>query len=92
MERSVDEFLDAIDNLDFSQEYPVIYTISILKARLVMNKCSYEEMKRINLEDNGEIFYSFEEENRITLKEYILTSLEIIQDRCKTNSRTKDWP
>lgn len=66
--------------------------ISIIKARLVMNKCLYEEMKRINLEDNGEIFYSFEEENMITLKECILTSLEIIEDRCKTNSKTKDWP
>lgn len=48
-----------------------------------MNKCSYEEIKRINVEDNREIFYLFEEENRITLKECILTSLEIIQTDAK---------
>lgn len=63
--------------------FAVCRKISIIKARLVMNKCSYEEIKRINVEDNREIFYLFEEENRITLKECILTSLEIIQTDAK---------
>ena len=92
MERFVNKFLDAVGNLAFNQEYQFIYTISIIKIRLHICKCLYKEMKTINLNNDQEIFDSFEEENRIALMESILSSLEIIQDRCKTNSRTKDWP
>lgn len=47
-------------------------------------------MKRINLEDNKEIFDSFDEENNIILTEFILTSIKIIQDKCRYNNRTQD--
>lgn len=49
-------------------------------------------MKRINLKDNQEIYNFFLEENKIALMESILTSLEVIQDRCKTNNRTQNHP
>ena len=39
-------------------------------------------MKRINLNNDQEIFDSFKEENIIALMESILISLEIISDRC----------
>lgn len=42
MERSVNKFLDAIDHLDFCQEYQVAYTISLIKTRLTANKRLYE--------------------------------------------------
>lgn len=67
MERSINKFLDTIDNLDFSQEYQVINTIEIVKTRLFISKHLYKEMKRINIEDNNEIFDIFEEDNRIAL-------------------------
>ena len=38
MERSVNKFLDAIDHLDFSQEYQVAYIISVVKTRLTTSK------------------------------------------------------
>ena len=84
MERSINKFLDAIDHLDFSQEYQVAYTISVVKTRLTANN---EEIKGIN---DLEIFDSFEEENRIALIELILSTLKIIQDRCKANNRTQN--
>ena len=86
MERSINKFLDAIDHLDFCQEYQVAHTISLIKTRLTANKRLYEEIKEIN---DPEIFDSFEEENMITLIESILITLEIIQDWCKTNNRTQ---
>lgn len=67
MERSINKFLDTIDNLDFSQEYQVINTIEIVKTQLFISKRLYKEMKRINIEDNNEIFDIFEEDNRIAL-------------------------
>ena len=76
IERYVNKFLDAIDHLDFIQEYQVAYK----------NKQGlYEEMK-----NDPDKFDSFEEENRIQLIESILSSLEIIQDRCKANNRTQN--
>lgn len=42
MERSVNKFLDAIDHLDFSQEYQVAYTISMVETRLTTSKRLYE--------------------------------------------------
>ena len=38
MERFVNKFVDAIDHLDFSREYQVAYTISIVKTRLNTSK------------------------------------------------------
>ena len=87
MERSVNKFLDAIDHLDFSQEYQVAYTISVAKTRLTTSKHLYEEIKGIN---DLEIFNSFKEENKIALIELILSTLEIIQDKCKANNRTQN--
>ena len=87
MENFVNKFLDAIDHLDFCQEYQVAYTISLIKTRLTACKRLYEEIKGIN---DPEIFDSFEEENRIALIESILTTLEIIQDKCKANNRTQN--
>ena len=87
MERSVNKFLYAIDHLDFCQEYQVAYTISVVKTRLTTNKHLYEEIKRIN---HPEIFDSFEEENRIALIELILSTLEIIEDKCKADNRTQN--
>lgn len=52
----------------------------------------YENMIRINIEDDNELFDTFEEENRIALTESILSNLEVVQDRCKTNGRTQDRP
>lgn len=52
--------------------------------------CLYENMIRINIEDDNELFDTFEEENRIVLIESILSNLEVVQDRCKTNGRTQD--
>lgn len=49
-------------------------------------------MIRINIEDDNELFDTFEEENRIALTESILSNLEVVQDRCKTNGRTQDRP
>lgn len=49
-------------------------------------------MKRINLNNDQEMFDSFEEENMIALMESIFTSLEIIQERCRTNNRTQNHP
>ena len=92
MERSVDKLLDIIDNLDYSQEYQVIYTISIIKTKLNRSKCLYEEMKIINLNIDQEIFNSFEEEHRMPLMDSILSSLKIIEDRCKVNNRIHDRP
>lgn len=46
----------------------------------------------INIEDENELFDTFEEENRIALTESILSNLEVVQDRCKTNGRTQDRP
>lgn len=51
-----------------------------------------ENMIRINIEDDNELFDTFEEENRIALTESILSNLEVVQDRCKTNGRTQDRP
>lgn len=68
--------MDAIDNLDFSQEYQVIYTSFIVKALLIARKHWYGGMKWINFEENKEIFDTFEEENRIVLMESILTVLQ----------------
>ena len=42
MERSVNKFLDAIDHLDFCQEYQVAYTISMVETRLTTSKRLYE--------------------------------------------------
>ena len=92
MERSVNKLLDVIDNLDYSQEYQVIYTISIVKTKLNRSKCLYEEMKMINLNIDQDIFDSFEEEHRIPLMDSILSNLKIIQDRCKVNNRIQDRP
>lgn len=57
-----------------------------------MSKCLHEEMKRINPNDDQETFDLFEEENRIALMESVLTSFEIIQERCRTNNRTQNHP
>lgn len=92
MERFVNKFLDAVGNLAFNEEYQFIYTISIIKTRLHISKCLYKEMKRINLNNDQEIFDYFEEENRIALMEFILSSLEIIQDRWKANNKIRDHP
>lgn len=80
MERSVAKFIDAIENLDFSKEYQVIYTMKIVKTRLIARKHFYRDMERINFEDNNEIHDTFKEENIIVLIESILTGLKIIQD------------
>lgn len=56
MERSVNISPDAVENLDFCQEYRVIDTIRIVNTRLIASKCLYENMKRINIECNNEIF------------------------------------
>ena len=92
MERSINKFLDLIDNLDFRQEYQIIYIISVVKTRLNASKRLYEEMKRININNDQEVFDSFEEENRMALMESILSSLEIIQDGRRTNNITQNQP
>lgn len=56
MERSVNRSLDAVENLDFCQEYRVIDTIRIVNTQLIASKCLYENMKRINIECNNQIF------------------------------------
>lgn len=61
MKRLVNKFLDVIDNLDFSQEFQVIYTISIVKTWLITNKRLYEEMKTTNFNNDHKLFDSFEE-------------------------------
>ena len=71
IERSIDKLLDAIDNLDFSQEYQVIYTTEIVKTQFIASKRLYKDIKRINFQDNNEIYETFEEENRIALMESI---------------------
>lgn len=63
MERSINKFLDTIDNLDFRQEYQVINTTEIVNTRLFISKHLYKEMERIN----NEIFDIIEEDNRIAL-------------------------
>ena len=80
MERSVAKFLDSIDNLDFSKEYKVIYTMKFFKTRLIARKQLQRDMERINFEDNNEIYDTFKEENITVLIESISTGLKIIQD------------
>lgn len=75
MKKSVNKFIDTIDNLDFSQEYQVIDTIDIIKTQLIASKCLYKD-ERKNIDDNNEIFNTFEEESKIGLTESILTNLK----------------
>ena len=45
--------------------------MEIVKTRLIASKRLYKDIKKINFEDNNEIYETFQEENRITLIESI---------------------
>ena len=66
--------------------------MEIVKTWLIASKRLYKDIKKINFEDNNEIHDTFKEENIIVLIESILTSLEIIQDRCKIYNKTLNRP
>ena len=55
--------------------------MEIVKTRLIASKHLYKNIKRINFEDNNEMYESFQEENRITLIE----SIEPILKKFKTD-------
>ena len=45
--------------------------MEIVKTQLIASKRLYKDIKRINFQDNNEIYETFEEENRIALMESI---------------------
>ena len=45
--------------------------MEIVKTRFIASKRLYKDIKRINFQDNNEIYETFEEENRIALMESI---------------------
>lgn len=59
MERSINKFLDTVNNLEFSQEQQVTNTTQTVKTLLIASKQLYKDMKRIKFKDNKKIFDIF---------------------------------